>query len=911
MRTDEVLRCARQTGARFALLVALVSKNLAGAQPQAADDQFVAPAGQTAVLDVLANDASPEGEPLSVALDGSLSPPGAATVTVDDVAAQLVVVSPLNGYVGTVRFGYRARTESGVLSNQATVTVALGPVLLTRVDSAFATFVSARRVRLDWWDSSAAETHYHVYGGPSSTSLTRLTGAGGVPSSAGTTAGLFSWNDELANDAAPGSTRYYRIDACDNTGCVGGAVVSATYTGSAPANGAPTAVKDDVTLSKGGWKFVSFASLLSNDTDPTGESIRVTQVGGIAVDALPAGGTPIGCCLRLYPASDGITFWALSNFVTATLSYTISDGTNSATGSIVATAPAQVSVTACPDRYAPPQTFEKCWASPPTAENCCPLVAVPNLSTPEGRPKFFPYTLLLANDRPLDAPKDISTLTFSKPQHGRLEFCCGPQVGASAKLWNPPVGFWYIPDEEYVGDDTFYYTMFSGNSADSGGVTIRVTPDNVAPDPPAPAADNYVLPLVGSSSSSVLPAPVIITTTDLKLGFDFFDAQNPDTGDRLSFVRPPSSASPNLTWITPGYPDSADSLPLPADYEGAIRLSGTSSQTTFQYELRGAAPRPATGWPKGTVTFYPRNLPGSASAPPLRAIDDLFEVPAGKQLPISWIGLTANDYLRNQTPALPPLEPEFQYFAQPARGRITNVEAVGAFSYWAPTNYVGVDHFVYGVRSGAVAGQGRVVIKVLPGAPTAVTKNALCQAGGSVTIDLLAGNTDPQPEDVLSIAAVATPVSGSAVVGADGRTLTYAAAPADSAAQRVFGYTVRDNNGNTTEGVIRVAINHAPLTLDDAASLNTGADPSVTIAVLANDIDPDADTLTVSEATKGVMGGAVTINSDATITYRWPFTTAFRGDSFTYTASDGRGGRRTGRVIVGVESCRDCEPAGQ
>jgi Bacterial Ig domain/Calx-beta domain len=90
--------------------------------------------------------------------------------------------------------------------------------------------------------------------------------------------------------------------------------------------------------------------------------------------------------------------------------------------------------------------------------------------------------------------------------------------------------------------------------------------------------------------------------------------------------------------------------------------------------------------------------------------------------------------------------------------------------------------------------------------------------------------------------------------------------------------------------------NQAPIAVDDSASTSSGA--SVTVSVLANDSDPDNDTLTVASVTQGSKG-VVTINPNNTVTY-----TSNAGscgpDSFTYTISDGQGGTATATVSVSV-----------
>ena len=90
--------------------------------------------------------------------------------------------------------------------------------------------------------------------------------------------------------------------------------------------------------------------------------------------------------------------------------------------------------------------------------------------------------------------------------------------------------------------------------------------------------------------------------------------------------------------------------------------------------------------------------------------------------------------------------------------------------------------------------------------------------------------------------------------------------------------------------------NHAPNAEDDFATL--AKNKPVTLDVLANDDDPDGNTLAVTSVTHPDHGTA-TINSDGTITY--DPTNGYKGtDSFTYTISDGQGGSASATVSLEI-----------
>lgn len=90
--------------------------------------------------------------------------------------------------------------------------------------------------------------------------------------------------------------------------------------------------------------------------------------------------------------------------------------------------------------------------------------------------------------------------------------------------------------------------------------------------------------------------------------------------------------------------------------------------------------------------------------------------------------------------------------------------------------------------------------------------------------------------------------------------------------------------------------NHPPTPANDSAA--TYEEQAVTITVLANDSDPDDDTLNVENVSTPAYG-VVTLNPDDGITYT-PNPGFIGLDSFAYIVSDGRGGNAAATVTVTV-----------
>ncbi len=109
-----------------------------------------------------------------------------------------------------------------------------------------------------------------------------------------------------------------------------------------------------------------------------------------------------------------------------------------------------------------------------------------------------------------------------------------------------------------------------------------------------------------------------------------------------------------------------------------------------------------------------------------------------------------------------------------------------------------------------------------------------------------------------------------------------------------------------TVAILVMAAGDAPIAADDNAT--TPEDTPITVAVLANDSDPDGDALIVTSVTTPTHGAAV-LNPDNTITYtpdaNYNGIGGLPPDSFSYTISDGQGGSATATVTITVTPVND------
>jgi large repetitive protein len=184
-----------------------------------------------------------------------------------------------------------------------------------------------------------------------------------------------------------------------------------------------------------------------------------------------------------------------------------------------------------------------------------------------------------------------------------------------------------------------------------------------------------------------------------------------------------------------------------------------------------------------------------------------------------------------------------------------------------------------------------------------------------VTINVLANDAPPAGDQLLpsTVTVVAAPAHGKATVNPSTGLITYTSGPAFFSGTDTFQYTVRDNLGRTFgPGTVSVRVNR-PVAGDDW--IDTDATTPVSIAVLANDADPDGNShIDPSKGTgaflklvSGPAHGSAVLNSDGTFTYT--AAAGFTGtDRFRYTVTDDNGGASnvaTVSVRVNVPTAAD------
>ena len=174
-------------------------------------------------------------------------------------------------------------------------------------------------------------------------------------------------------------------------------------------------------------------------------------------------------------------------------------------------------------------------------------------------------------------------------------------------------------------------------------------------------------------------------------------------------------------------------------------------------------------------------------------------------------------------------------------------------------------------------------------------------------LDVLGNDSDPDGDD-FSIVLVTTPLHGTASINGD--MASYTPNPG-YVGNDSFSYTIEDSFGAQDIAQVSITVeaaNHAPIAMDDAAT--TAKNTPVIIDLLANDSDPDGDSIMIVEIIQAEHKmGFVVNNGDGTVTYT-PMAGWWGGDSFQYRISDSRGATATATVTLIVRAPLTITPPG-
>ena len=427
---------------------------------------------------------------------------------------------------------------------------------------------------------------------------------------------------------------------------------------------------------------------------------------------------------------------------------------------------------------------------------------------------------------------------------------------------NPTTGFiTYTPNLHFNGVDVFTYQACDGDGAcDIATVTVTVGPVN---DPPQAADD---------AATTLEDASVVVNVLD-------------NDNDALD---PASSLDPTSVTV----------LSLPANGSTSVSpLTGAITYTpdpdfygtdVFTYQVcDNGLPLPAAcASATVTVTVSPVN-----DAP--MTLEDLFVT--AESTP-GVFNVLAND--NDDADPDGGLDPTSVFIlTAPENGAAVVDGLTGLVTYTPDPGYSGADSFVYqvcdlGFPLPPLCTQATALISVSSESPVAVDDLATVPEDGSIDMDVLDNDTDPQNNiDPTTVTIVLAPLDGSALVNPVTGVITYTPDP-DYQGSDFLEYRVCDLTGFCDIAQVDITVtpvNDPPLVLND--NDETVEDTPVSTSVLLNDSDPhDApfsamDPGTISIVAGPSNGSIVTDPFSGLITYT-PDPDFFGSDSYTYRVCD-------------------------
>jgi len=229
----------------------------------------------------------------------------------------------------------------------------------------------------------------------------------------------------------------------------------------------------------------------------------------------------------------------------------------------------------------------------------------------------------------------------------------------------------------------------------------------------------------------------------------------------------------------------------------------------------------------------------------------------------------------------------------PSGGRVDPGPGSGELTYTPFAAFTGIDTFTYRIfDTEGEFDEAEVTVQVLPlnSPPVAADDMAVTDEGSSVSIDVVANDSDPDGNlDPGSVRILVDPRNGSAEVDPTSGEITYTPGD-DFDGAELFAYEIRDTADEWAVAVVSVVIrpvNDPPLAVDDTATIDK--DTAAVLDVLRNDVDPeggiDPGTLTIEHAPGK---GSAVVGESGLVLYT-PLPGFLGSDSFTYMVQDDQG----------------------
>jgi len=565
------------------------------------------------------------------------------------------------------------------------------------------------------------------------------------------------------------------------------------------ANYPPDSAADSFSVRTNGGIKVPVPGVLQNDTDPENDALSVSLINA--------------------PTEGSVTLNADGSFVyisnggftgTDSFTYSVSDGKAESESSVILTVDSGV--------------------------DNLPVAKDDSFSLVVNKPIIIQSPGIIFNDYDIDGDS-LAAFLQDSAQHGTVSV-------------DPSGFFYYIPDVDFEGDDSFTYIVQNsyGNS-NKATVNFSVSGKDNNHTPYA-LADFYSLE---TQTTFSVPLSMGVVAND-------FDADD----DVLSAVEVSGPEFGTLTLNSDG-----SFTYLPGDFIGTTsfcyKVNDGTVDSSYTEVLLDVTPTGENNAPIGTPDSYTAGN--------------------GETLSVSGEdGVLANDFDADGDNL------SVSLIDTPHYGTINSIQPDGSFEYKAPDHFSGIDWFTYRISDGTIA-RDRILVKleISNQPPTANDDSYSMIQDEFLNIDapgLLDNDTDPE-NDPLTTVKISDPQNGTLTLNEDG-SFSYTPNP-EFIGSDSFSYTVNDGNidGNSANVLIDVKKRNTPPSVQEEEYHLLVNQPLLISApgLLANDSDADNDLLT-AEVDESPAHGDLTLYEDGAFSYLPD--TDFQGtDSFSYTVFDG------------------------
>lgn len=431
-----------------------------------------------------------------------------------------------------------------------------------------------------------------------------------------------------------------------------------------------------------------------------------------------------------------------------------------------------------------------------------------------------------------------------------------------------------------------------GATTDIGAFEVQPMPDVAKSFEPRTVAFH------GAATSMLTITLTNPTDSDATLGADLVDPLPPPM-----VVADPSDAATTCAGGTPGADAGSASVTLgrgaviPAGGSCAVSVTVTVGLTgVYTNTIAAGALRTDRG-----VNAEPAiaDLTVEPDQPPV-ANKDSYEAVTGTALKVVAPGLLDNDSDPDGDALTAVLA------TSPTHGTLW-LDASGAFVYLPVPGFTGTDTFTYRASDGYLdSNTASVTITVNPPAnqlPAAANDYYTTAENAALTVDApgVLGNDTDADGDTLTAVLLGQPSHGILSLDANG---SFVYTPNDGfVGTDTFTYFANDGQLNSAAATVTITVkevNLPPVAAGD--SYTTAEDTALAVdapGVLANDSDPDGDTLT-AVLVDGPLHGTLTLDPNGGFVYV-PVQGFVGSDAFTYEASDGQLSSDAATVTITVK----------